>query len=250
MGASGTSTSRWDGKNDAGSIVPDGSYTLTYVPRDTSGVVGVPVATDALVLTAIAVAPPTNVAVHVSDADSLARNTTLKVTLNQPARLTWRLVNQAGVTVRRVRSDVQTAAGVTSFTWDGKSDAGGWVPNGRYRSVVSAQTGLGSYKQERQVFVGAFRVTPSITSPARGGRVTLTAVSTEALDRNPSVLITQPGLAPWTVTARQVSGKKYELTVTLKTGGPDGTVEFLISGIDIEGGSQSTTLSLPLRRAR
>jgi len=244
---SGTSSSRWDGKNAAGSIVPDGSYTLTYVPRDMSGVVGAPVATEALVLTAIALAPPTKAAMHVSDADSLARNTTLKVTLNQPARLTWQLVDQAGATVRTVRSDVQTSAGATSFIWDGKSDTGAWVPDGRYRSVVSAQTGLGTYRQERQVFVGAFQVTPSIAAPARGGKITLTMVSSEGLDRNPTVLVTQTGAERWTVTAKRVSGKKYKVTVTLKSGATEGTVDFLISGLDTKGGRQSSLVSLPLR---
>ncbi|MGI8928968.1 MAG: FlgD immunoglobulin-like domain containing protein [Candidatus Limnocylindrales bacterium] len=245
--SSGTSSSRWDGRNNSGSVVPDGSYTLTYVPRDASGVVGAPVTTEALVLTAIALAAPTKVQIHVTDTDSLARATTLKVTLNQPARLTWLLVDQAGVTVRTVRSDVQTAAGATSFAWDGRSDAGAWVPDGRYRSVVSAQTGLGTYQQERQVFVGEFQVTPSIASPARGGTLTLTMVSSEGLDRNPTVLVTQPGIAPWKVTAKHVSGKKYKVTLTLKTGGGEGKVDFLISGIDTKGGRQSTLVSLPLR---
>ncbi len=243
----GTGTSRWNGRNDAGNVVGDGSYTLTYVPRDTSGVVGAPVSTETLVLTAAALATPTKAAIHVIDRDSLARSTTLKVTLNQPAWLTWRLLDQTGATARTVRSDVQTAAGVITFIWDGKSDTGAWVPDGRYRSVVSAQTGLGAYTQERQVFVGAFQVTPSITSPARGGKITLTLLSTEGLDRRPTVRITQPGIEPWTVTAKRVSGKKYRVTVTLKTGGPEGTVEFMISGNDSKGGTQSTSVSLPLR---
>jgi len=243
----GTSNSRWDGRNDAGRVVADGSYTLTYVPRDISGVVGAPVATDALVLTAIALGTPSKAAIHVSDGDLLARETTLKITLNQPARITWQLVDQAGATVRTVRSEVQTRAGAMSFIWDGKSDTGAWVPNGRYRSVVSAQTGLGAYSQERQVFVGAFQVTPSIAAPARGARITLTMVSTEGLNRNPTVRVTQTGAEPWTATTKRVSGKKYKVTVTLKTGGTEGAVDFLINGIDKKGGRQSILVSLPLR---
>ena len=243
----GTSTSAWNGKNSGGSVVPDGVYTLIYVPRNGAGVVGSPVSTSALVLTAAALAPPSKAAIHVSDADSLGRYTSLKVTLNQPARLTWRLLNEAGATLRTIRADAQTPAGTISFEWDGKSDGGGWVPNGRYRSVVRAQTGLGSYSQERHVFVGPFQVTPSITSPVRGGKVTLTLVSTEALDRNPTVRIAQPGVAPWTVNASHVSGTKYKVTLTLKSGGAAGTVDFRISGIDSKGGRQSSSVSLPLR---
>ena len=54
----GTSTSLWDGKNDTGQVVADGAYTLTYVPRDLSGITGDPVSASALVLTAAAVPPP------------------------------------------------------------------------------------------------------------------------------------------------------------------------------------------------
>lgn len=243
----GTGTSRWNGKNDAGAVVADGPYTLTYVPRDTSGVVGHPVSTEALVLTAIALAVPTRAAIHVSDADSLFKSSTFKVTLNQPARLTWRILNAAGDTVRTVRSDAQTPAGVTSFAWNGKSDAGAWVADGRYLSVVSAQTGLGQYSQQRSVFVGAFRITPSISAPARGGKVTLNIVSTEGLSRNPTVTVTQPDIASWTVATSHVSGKKYKVTLTLKTGGSDGTVEFVVRGVDTNGGHQSSAVSLPLR---
>lgn len=244
---SGTSTSRWDGKDGGGRVVADGTYTLTYVPRDTSGSTGDPVSTDALVLTAIALAVPTKSSLHVSDADSLARNATFKVTLNQSARLTWLIEDDAGETVRTVRSDVMTAAGATSYVWDGKSDNGAWVAEGRYRSVVSAQTGLGAYVQERSIFVGAFQISPSITSPARGARITLTIISSERLNRSPRVLITQPGVAPWTVTANRTSDKKYKVTVTLKSGGAEGTVQFHVSGVDWKGGHQSSSVSLPLR---
>ncbi len=243
----GTGTSRWNGKNDAGAVVADGPYDLTYVPRDTSGVVGQPVSTEAMVLTAIKLAVPTRAAIHVSDADSLFKSSTFKVTLNQPARLSWRILNAAGDTVRTVRSDAQTPAGVTSFAWNGKSDAGAWVADGRYVSVVSAQTGLGQYSQQRTVFVGAFRITPSISSPARGAKITLNIVSTEGLSRNPRVTVAQPDIAPWTVATSRVSGKKYRVTLRLKTGGSDGTVEFVVMGVDTKGRHQSSALSLPLR---
>ena len=48
------------------------------------------------------------------------------------------------------------------------------------------------------------------------------------------------------VTANKVTGRKYRVTITLKTGGTEGTVAFLVSGTDKYGGKQSSTLSLPL----
>jgi flagellar hook assembly protein FlgD len=242
----GTSTSRWDGKNNAGQIVADGAYTLTYVPRDLSGITGDPVSTNALVLTAAAVPPPSKLSIYVSDADKIDKNTTLSMKLNQPAQVTWSIKNLDGLTVRTINSGAQMAAGLTSFVWDGKSDAGTWVPDGRYRSVVNAQTGLGSYSQERQIYVGAFQFAASSSSVTRGVKATLDLISTEFLSSNPSVRITQPGQTAWTVTAKLVSGHKYKLTFTPKTGGDAGMVTFVINGTDSKGHKNSGSLSLPL----
>ena len=242
----GTSTSRWDGKNNAGQLVADGAYTLTYVPRDLSGITGDPVSTNALVLTAAAVPAPSKLSIYVSDADKIDKNTTLSVRLNQPAQITWTIKNLDGLTVRTIKSGAQMAAGLTSFVWDGKSDAGAWVPDGRYRTVVNAQTGLGSYSQERRVYVGAFQFAASSSSVTRGVKATLDLISTEFLSSNPSVRITQPGQTAWTVTAKLVSGHKYKLTFAPKTGGDAGMVSFVINGTDSKGHKNSGSLSLPL----
>lgn len=245
--ASGDGSSRWNGKDNAGHLVPDGTYTLTYVPRDTAGDVGDPVATDAAVLTAVALAKPSHVALYASDGDRLARAITFKVTLNQDALVTWSLLDSAGNAVRTVRAGESLPAGLQTFVWDGRTNAGDWAPDGWYTSVVGAQTAEGAYAQARQVFVGAFQATPSISSPSRDGKITLKIVSTEKLGHNPGVLITQPGVEPWTVQAKHLSGRRYEVTVTLNSGGDPGTVEFLMSGVDASGGHQSSSLSLVLR---
>jgi flagellar hook assembly protein FlgD len=243
----GSTTSRWDGRNDARNIVPDGQYTLTYRPRDVSGVTGAPVALTAMVLTAIALALPSRTEIHASDADSLARTTTLNATLNQPARLSWWIVDMRGQVVRTLRSDAPTPASTVSFVWDGKDDAGRWVDDGYYRSVVTGQTGLGTYSQQRQVFVGAFQINASATSATRGSKITFALLSTEPLDHNPQVQISQSGLDPWAVNATHVKGRRYKVSVTLKTGGTAGAVEFVVIGVDVDHGVQSSAFSLPLR---
>jgi flagellar hook assembly protein FlgD len=242
----GTSTSRWDGRNDAGQIVADGAYTLTYVPRDDSGITGDPVSASALVLTAAAVPPPSKLSIYVSDADKIDLDTKLGVTLNQPAQLTWTIKNLDGVTVRTIESGAQMPAGSTSFVWDGKSDAGAWVPDGRYRSVVNAQAGLGSYSQERQMYVGAFQFSASASLVTRGVKATLELISTELLKGSPSVRITLPGQTPSTVSAKLVSGHKYKLTFTPKTGTDAKLVTFAITGTDTKTHKNSGSLTLPL----
>jgi flagellar hook assembly protein FlgD len=244
--STGTGRSRWNGRNAAGAFVADGLYNVTYTPRDLGGVTGDPVTVQTLVLTSIALPPPSSGAFFAADADKLSKTTTFKVNLNQPATLTWQIVNSAGETVRTVKSNTQVSAGTQSFAWNGKNAAGAWVPEGRYRSVVSAQTGLGTYTQERSVYVGAFQIKPSVAQVARGSKITLNLISSEPLARKPIVRITQPGIAPWTVTANKVSGRKYKVTVTLKTGGAEGIAVFLVSGTDKYNGKQSSSLSVPL----
>jgi len=244
---SGTSTSTWDGKDSAGLVVPDGAYTLTYVPRDTSGMTGDAVSASALVLTAASVPAPSKLSIYVADADKTDKNTTLTVKLNQPARVTWGIQDQSGTVVRKIKTDAQMAAGTTTFVWDGKSDAGSWVPEGHYRSVVFAQTGIGAYSEQREIFVGAFQFGTSVSILNRGTQVKLDLISTEFLSGGPSVKITQPGLVAYTATAKLVSGHKYKLTFTPKTGGAEGTVTFNITGTDRAGKKNTGTLTLPLQ---
>jgi flagellar hook assembly protein FlgD len=243
----GSSTSTWNGKRDDGKFAPDGPYTLTYVPRDKTGNVGTAASTQALVLTAAAVAAPSKVAFFARDNDGLAKTTTLKVTLNQRARLHWTIVNSTGEVVRTVRDGSAVDPSVLSFAWNGRDDAGDWVPDGFYRSVVRVATDLGEYAHERTVYAGAFRLTASVANPARGSSVKFVVRSTEALGARPKLRISQPGLAPYTVTMNHVSGRKYRVTVTLKSGGTAGTMELLVSGKDKNGQLQDTLHSLPIR---
>jgi flagellar hook assembly protein FlgD len=243
----GTATSTWDGKNNAGTIVPDGLYTLTYVPHDSSGATGDPVSVQVLVLTAIRVPKPSPVAFFARDGDALSRTITLKAVVAKPAEVGWKIVDGAGNVVRAVRAPVAAPVGTLSFAWNGKTDAGAWAPDGWYRSVVTATTSDGTYSQSRSFYAGAFRVTPSINSPVRGGSVTLTIVSTEALMAAPVVHVTQPGLDPWDVTSTLVNTRTYRVTVQLVNGGDAGTLLLDVAGVDKYGGTQDTTVSLSLR---
>ena len=246
-GIKGASTSRWNGRNNAGGYVADGTYTLTYVPRDIAGQTGDAVSTQALVLTAIKVAKPSATAFHPSDADSLARKTTLRLTVNQRALIDWRIVDASGKVVRTVRANSSVAASIIKFGWNGRADDGSWVPDGWYASVATAQTDLGTYSNERRVYVGAYRVKPSTESPARGTRLKLVILSSEPLSGKPNVLVTQPGIESWTVSTTKVTSKKFRATISLRTGGQAGILELLVTGKDKYGGINKGSFSLPLR---
>jgi flagellar hook assembly protein FlgD len=242
----GSGISRWNGRDDAGNVVPDGQYRLSYVPRDALGLQGDAASVSATVLTAIALAAPGSASIYPSDGDNLAENVLFLVRLNQPALLTWRIVDESGQLVRSIREDQQTPAGPQSFRWNGRDDAGVWVADGVYRSVVTAQTGLGTYAQERTVFVGAFRITPSSLTVARGARITLDVLSAERLAANPVVAIIEPGVDRRSVTARHLGGRNYRVSVATSMSGTAESVQFLVSGTDVGGGRQSSALILPL----
>jgi len=157
----GTTTSEWDGKNDAGAVVPDGRYTLTYTPRDDSGATGTPVSVDALLLTAIKLSKPSALAFFARDADGLAKSTTVTVTVSEPAKVGFQVVDSSGKVVRTVRALSSATTGPLKFTWDGKLDNGSWAPDGWYQAVTTATTSLGSYSQARNLYAGAFRINPS-----------------------------------------------------------------------------------------
>jgi len=245
--AQGTTTSEWNGKSDAGAIVPDGLYTLTYVPRDSTGATGTPVSVQALVLTAIKLGKPSSLAFYARDGDSLSKSVKLAVSVSEPAEVSWQIVDQAGDVVRTARPASQASPAKLTFTWDGRTDSGGWAPDGWYDSVVTATTSLGTYSQSREVYAGAFRATPSIDSPARGSSLTLTITSTETMSGSLIVHVSQPGLTTWDATATHVGGNKYRVTLALESGGDAGTLGLVIAGTDKGGGIQSSTLDLPLR---
>ena len=243
--ARGTSTSHWDGRDSSGAYVADGTYTLVYVPRDSGGLTGTPVSTQTLVLTAAKLAKPSKVALYAADADRLAKRVRLGLTINQPAHLTWQIFDAGGKAVRTVNSDSSVSAGTRKFMWDGRSDSNAFVPDGWYRSVVTARTSLGTYSQERQVYVGAFRVVPSLAEPVRGSKLTLTLISTEPLKGAPTVHVTQPGTAAQDLQTTRLSKTKFKVTFTVADG-VGGSLDLVVSGTDKYGGHQQTQVSLPL----
>ena len=104
------------------------------------GATGDAVSTQALVLTAIKLGQPSKPAIFARDADTMAASVQLGVTLNKPADVGWRVLDADGAVVRTVRPESSAPSGKLTFAWDGRADDGAWVPDGWYRSVVTATT--------------------------------------------------------------------------------------------------------------
>jgi hypothetical protein len=186
-------------------------------------------------------------AIFSRDLDSLAQSTTVSVKLNKTATMTAKVLNSSGSTVRTLKAATQLSAGSYDFVWNGMNGSGSYVATGPYRVVVTGQTSLGTYSEQRAIWVGAFRLDASTLTATRGSKVTFTVYSTEPLSAPPKLDLSQPGLATYTVSTTEVATNKYKVTVTLKTGGSTGTMGIVVRGTDTGGQSQRLSTSITIR---
>jgi flagellar hook assembly protein FlgD len=242
----GATTDLWDGTNDTGSLVSDGTYTITITPKDRAGNVGDAVSTSAKVLTAMRSLKAAPNQFYAKDNDALAQTQTQKVTLDKPANLTWVVKNSAGDVVRTAMTDEPHDVGLLSWTWDGKSDAGAYVPDGAYTMSITATTSLGAYTHEVRVLVSPFKLTAPVTSVTAGQKVVFTLVTAEAQQGWPKLTVTQPGLAKYTVSLAKYTANKFTATITFKSGGTPGTVLIKVSGTDVNGGANSANFTVTI----
>ncbi|PWK13446.1 FlgD immunoglobulin-like domain containing protein [Tumebacillus permanentifrigoris] len=153
----------WNGKNDAGALVDDGTYTYKINATDRNNNVApevtgtittdktLPVITSST--TTLPIAPGTGTA-------------TLSYTLSENAKVTSGIYNSAGALVKALDSNIAKTAGTIALTWDGKNTAGVFVPDGVYTLKINAVDAVG------------WTATPvSVTITAETGAAKFTAVT-------------------------------------------------------------------------
>lgn len=242
--SSGPGHITWDGHGDDGSVVADGRYVVTLTPSDHAGNVGVAKTVVARVITTLKSPRLVRQAINVADGDRLAAVTRLGVTLTQDASVTWRVTGPSGGTVRTRYSDDPLPAGRLTWTWDGFNEAGRPVADGWYTATVAATTDVGTVRASDRIYVGAYRIKVGDAKPARGQRLSIVILSTEALARPPVVEIRQPGRAPVTVHTRRIGGDRYRVKVRLSSKGKSGKLRLTVRGRDTGGQTQSATRTL------
>ncbi|MGI8928260.1 MAG: FlgD immunoglobulin-like domain containing protein, partial [Candidatus Limnocylindrales bacterium] len=211
----GPSSSAWDGKNAAGAFVPDGSYTVTAVPRNRGGTEGNTQSLDVDVFTTMRTPAVTPSLFFARDGDNLARTTTLAVNLQSAATFWWKIADANGNVVRTFVNGVNTAAGQQTVQWDGKDSSGAFVPDGTYYSVTTTMTDAGTYFHSLPVDVKAFRLTSVAAAPfVRGTKTKFFIASAETLTGKPKLRVTFPGLAPKTIYSYVQAGGGWYATVT------------------------------------
>jgi hypothetical protein len=234
----------WDGKAGSG-YVADGRYEIAFAARDRAGNTGASQVRSVDAYGALGFVTASRVAFFPQDGDANGRTVTLGFRLDDPATVSWTIVNAAGDVVRTLKTDEALAAGSYTRAWDGRDDGGHFVPRGTYRSLVRATDGTLAASQAVAVVADAFKVSTSDATPGRKQRITVTATTAEVLEARPRLAVYQPGIAVWRVSMSKVSSGVYRVTITLKSSHA-GTLRLRVYGTDDDGGSQASNLYLPL----
>lgn len=241
----GDGSTMWDGRDADGDFVAEGRYDVTVKPKDRSGKLGASDMTSVKVFKALKapLAKPNHI--FVRDGDSLAQSTDLKVTLTQPATLSWTVLDSAGVPVRQLLTDRSFEVGLATVAWDGRDALGALVPDGIYSTVVMATTEAGTYGHKLSVRVMPFKVTAPVWSGPAGTRVKFTIRSAEPLTGWPRIEVRQPGLPMYTGYPLRYGPKDFSTTITFRAGAP-GDVLIKVIGTDVAGGKQSQVYTFTL----
>jgi flagellar hook assembly protein FlgD len=236
----GSGSITWDGRDRRGNIVRDGTYKLSFTPRDKSGNKGETRRIRARVLTTVKSTRQRGEALFAADRDRYARASRVSFTLVRRARVSWVVRDQRGRTVLTHLEDKVLGKGRQTWSWDGRDRKGNYVKSGKYHMVITARTSAGTVRVTRPIQVGAFRIVTSDGTPKRGQRLRIRVYSTEPLKSAPRIRISQPGARDRTVTTRR-AGSAYVATVRLRSDGKRGDLRVRAIGID-KGGERQDTL--------
>ena len=235
----------WDGRADDGGYVPDGDYALTLIPLDRARNAGPSQAVTVAVFGAFVGLAPSPARFYPQDGDTLAGQSGATFRLKRGATVVLKVLNAKGVIVRTITDTFP--AGPVSLAWDGRTDAGGFAPQGAYRYVVRVSAGGRSETHTTAVRAAAFELKPSVLSPRRGGKLKVTIVTAEPLTGKPRLTVRQPGVRVYAVKLTKIGASTYRATWTLRAGGRSGKLTLSVSGTDRLGGRNATSLSLHIR---
>jgi flagellar hook assembly protein FlgD len=236
----------WDGKDNDGAVVADGTYDVGLIPVDTLGNRGTAETIRVRSIALLRAVKTSKTVFYPQDRDALGTTTVLSFSINRPASVTWTIRNAKGDVVDTRYADAALEAGTHSLTYDGRTVDGVLLPKGKYTSHVTATDGDLTASQTVGFEMNAFAITSSTQKPKRGRSITIRAKPAEPLGGSVTMTISQPGKASWTVKMSKLSTGTYRATVTLKTGGSAGTLKISVQAKDSKGGRNKTYLKLPL----
>jgi len=150
---SAMSQQAWNGTDEAGKIVPDGTYNATLTGKDSHGIPFEPKTISLIVDTIEPII--SDVSDHPDPFNPhIGQTTTINYTLSEKCHVTIRIYDPAGRLIKILRAT--QPAGANSMTWDGKVQ-GLIVPDGEYRYEIHATDMAGN---EATPAIGTITVAP------------------------------------------------------------------------------------------
>ena len=244
--AAGATSVSWDGKSNAGTVVPDGTYTISFTPRDAVVNAGPSVTRQVTIVNLLGFVATSAPIFYPQDLDRLASTVTLSVRVTRPAHVTWTILDRSGAVVATHLANAPIGAGTLTWVFNGRRNDGSMLPVGTYTSSVTATDGPVTINQSRSFQMNAFSINPSTTALHRGTRLTVSSTFAEPLSTATRLFVYQPGLAMWSVPMTKIDSRHSRVTITLKTGGSTGVVTFRIYAKDIDGRGQATNQAFAL----
>jgi hypothetical protein len=239
-GVSGAVT--WNGRDSAGRLVGDGR--LSVAVRGSDALANSARTTTPLVVDRTVGSLRWSASwFYPQDGDRLLPSSVVSLRVARTARLTLRILDASGTEIRRAWTSREVAAGTASWRWDGRTASGAWAPQGRYVAELTAVSSLGTSVLRRAVFAGAFRATPSTTSPRAGTTFSVTFRSVEPLGRKPRVTFRQAGRTTVLMTVVRRSDGSWRASVTVAAGAP-GAALVTIAARDSLGGRNQSSLTV------
>jgi flagellar hook assembly protein FlgD len=161
----GTSRLSWNGKNDAGAPVADGSYRIevhAVSPGQSATGTGGLVVDRTLGHLVVAPRP------FSPNGDGRRETTTTSFEVTRQADVRVRVMR--GTTRIATLASQTLAAGSHSFVWNGRNDGGARVPDGKYLVRVTATTSLGTRALEQRLNLDTTPAVVRIVSATAGQR--------------------------------------------------------------------------------
>ena len=239
-----TGSVRWDGRNSAGTMVPDGAYVVRVSARDAAGngiTRDVGIRLDRTLRGVVTSASR----FYPHDGDRLAPSTRLTYTLTRQATVTL-AVYRGSTLIRTLYANKVRPAGAYGSSWNGTTAAGAFVPRGSYTMRLVATSAAGTTIATRSVLVDAFRTELSATTLVPGQRLTVTVTPVEPLASAPRTSLTQAGGTAVTKTGVLLASGRYRVTFTVAAGAA-GAARILVLGRDRLGGTNRSYAAVTVR---
>lgn len=256
--ASTTASSKsvtWNGKDDSGTIVPDGLYTYKIDTTNTSGGALSAVGT----ITVDKTAPSLTGVSSAPNPLTSATTVTTSYTVSEPVKTTISIYTTGNTLVKILRSNVAETAGAHSVDWNGKNSSGTLVGDGMYRAKITAVDYVGFSATVIDTLT-VDRSTPTITgvsdSPdpfkATGSNTTIIRYTVSETVRLSLKIFDSTGTAVRTlVDATATAGVKSSAWNGKDDSGvlvPDGVYTYYIDATDTSGGAANVGGSITVDR--